>query len=77
MAISSITVLFIYAIVFETTPISVTRDATYKQIDELETAYPDSTLIALGDLNHVDIKLTTHSKSTVQHAAVTLWISAI
>jgi hypothetical protein len=61
--VSTITLLIIYATVFETTPATVARattDTIHKQIDELETAYPDSTTIALGDLNHINIKLPNY-----------------
>ena len=56
--ISMITLLSIYATVFESTPTAVTvatTDAIHKQTDELEAAYPDS-----GDLNHINIKLPSY-----------------
>lgn len=63
--ISTITLLIIYATLFEATPTSVTtatKDSIHKQIDELESAYPDSTLIALGDLSHIDVKLRNYTQ---------------
>jgi hypothetical protein len=58
--VSSITVLLIYAAVFESTPNNVakeTRKTINHLIDALEKVNPNSTIIALGDLNHIDIKL--------------------
>lgn len=63
--ISSITVLLIYATVFAATPTQVAKDTTneiHKQIDELEKLNPNSTVIALGDLNHVNIKLPKYKQ---------------
>ena len=45
---------------FESTPADVsiaTTEQIHKQIDDLEKMNPNATIIALGDLNHVNIKL--------------------
>lgn len=57
--------LIIYATIFKATPTSdgtATRYTIHRQIDELESANPDSTLIALSDLNHVEINLPNYTQ---------------
>mgnify|MGYP001795631533 FL=1 len=63
--ISCITLLIVYAVIFESTSASVakeTTDAIHSQIDVLETKYPDSTVITLGDFNHVNLKLPNYKQ---------------
>ena len=63
--ISCITLLIVYAVIFESTSASVakeTTDAIHSQIDVLETKYPDSTVITLGDFNHVNPKLPNYKQ---------------
>jgi hypothetical protein len=60
---STFTVLLTYCTVFQSTSTSVTTttaDALNNQIDELESLNPDSSIIVLGDLNHLSINLPNY-----------------
>ena len=79
--VSAITVLLIYAAVFETTPVNVVKETVKTinhQIDALEKVNPNSTIIALGDLNHIIINsLASTSRSLVQLGSQKHLISVI
>lgn len=57
---SFIIVPLIYCTVYETTSTDVSRattELTHKEVDELETSNPNATIIAPGNLDHVNITL--------------------
>jgi hypothetical protein len=58
--IASIIVIMIYATIFEATPTYVSKETTnqiHQKKDAIEKLHPNSTVIALGDFNHVNLKL--------------------